>query len=166
MCSGYLSCPWKIAFSLLICAKSPFYHLINVSGHFSVILQPWNYRKVEFTYISSTHETATKITRILQSFGPYLEFESFKSVKYPWCYEVSKVGTFFMAHPVFVYIFYVLKTIDDVLILLLALRRCHKTRVVLVLFDCQVDWLQAVASLLQLPVWAGNSLVLLSDNDN
>ena len=58
------------------------YHLINVLGPFSIILQPRNFYKVKFAYISSARETARKITKILQYFGFYLEFESFRSVKY------------------------------------------------------------------------------------
>ena len=50
--------------------------------------------QVGFTYTSSAGKTARKITKLLQSFGFKLEFESFKSVKHSWCYEFSKVGTF------------------------------------------------------------------------
>ena len=37
--------------------------LINVLGHFSVISQPWNFYKVEFTDSSSAAKTARKITQ-------------------------------------------------------------------------------------------------------
>ena len=36
------------------------YHLFNVLGHFSVILHPRNFCKVEFTHISSARKTARK----------------------------------------------------------------------------------------------------------
>ena len=71
------------------------YALIDALGHCSVILQPWNFCKVEFTDICSACETRRKITKILQPFGFSLELESLKSVKYSCCYEFSKVGTFF-----------------------------------------------------------------------
>ena len=50
-------------------ARGVHYDLIDVLGHFTVILQPWNFCKVEFTYISSARETLRKITKILRSFG-------------------------------------------------------------------------------------------------
>ena len=71
------------------------YQLINVLGHFSVILQIDICYQVEFTHTSSAGKTARKITKILGSFVFELEFESFKSVEYSWCNEFSKMGTFF-----------------------------------------------------------------------
>ena len=41
------------------------YKLIDVLGHFSVILQPLDFCKVEFTYICSAGRAARKITKIL-----------------------------------------------------------------------------------------------------
>ena len=75
--------------------KESLYNMINVLGPFSVILQPLKFHKVEFTDTSYAGKTARKITKVLRSFGLQLEFESFISVKYSWCYEFSKVGTFF-----------------------------------------------------------------------
>ena len=43
-------------------------------GNFSVILQPWNFCKAEFTYVCSAREATRKMTKILRSFGFYLEF--------------------------------------------------------------------------------------------
>ena len=45
-------------------------------------------------YTSSASKTESKITKILRFFDFLLEFESFKFVKYCWCYEFSKRGTF------------------------------------------------------------------------
>ena len=69
------------------------YNLINILGHFSIILHQWDLRKVEFVDVSSAHETARKIRRILQSSGFQLEFESFKA--YSLYNEFSKVGIVF-----------------------------------------------------------------------
>ena len=41
-------------------------------------------------YVFNAHGKMTKITKIRWSFGFDLEIESFKSVKYPWCYEFLK----------------------------------------------------------------------------
>ena len=60
-------------------------------GHYETM----KFYKVEFTDTSSACMIARKITKILQSFSFWLELESFKSVKYSWCYEFSNVGTFF-----------------------------------------------------------------------
>ena len=40
------------------------YELIDVLGHFSVILQPCHFCNVEFTYVSSAGRIARKITKI------------------------------------------------------------------------------------------------------
>ena len=45
------------------------YDLFDVLGLFSVILQQWNFYKVEFTYNSSAGKIARKIIKILRSFG-------------------------------------------------------------------------------------------------
>ena len=82
---------------IVLCEENP-YEQINVLGSFSVILQPCNFYKVEVTYTSSAGKTVTNITLLLRSFSFELEFESFKSMKYSWCYEFSKVGLFFI-HP-------------------------------------------------------------------
>ena len=47
-------------------------------------------RDVHYTSIAM----GLKITKILQTFGILLGFESFKCVKSSWCYEFSNVGTF------------------------------------------------------------------------
>ena len=52
--------PWPIA----RCEQSP-YDLINVLGPFSVILQPLDFDKVEFSCPSSVGRTVRKITKIL-----------------------------------------------------------------------------------------------------
>ena len=45
------------------------YDLTNVSGPFSVILQPWNFCKLQFIYISCALDTARKLTKISWSFA-------------------------------------------------------------------------------------------------
>ena len=45
--------------------------------------------------ISEARETARKITKVFLTFGIQLEFESFKSVKYPLCYEFLNLEPFF-----------------------------------------------------------------------
>ena len=49
--------------------------LIDVLGHFSVILQPCNFCKVEFTCICGVARTARKVTKVFLSFGFQLEVE-------------------------------------------------------------------------------------------
>ena len=83
----------KQPLSIVLCKDSP-YNLMNVLGLFSVILQPRNFHNVKIINTFSASKTASKVTKILQSFGYSLEFESFKSAKYSWCYEVCKVRTF------------------------------------------------------------------------
>ena len=50
--------------------------------------------KVKFTDTSSAGKAVGKISKMLRSFNVSLEFESFKSVKYSWCCEFFKVGSF------------------------------------------------------------------------
>ena len=64
-CLEDISHPWEVAF-MHYSVRGVIYALIDILGNFSVILQPWNFCKVEFTYISSARETARKITKILQ----------------------------------------------------------------------------------------------------
>ena len=79
---------------IVVCKEGP-YNLITALGHFSVILQPRNICKVKFCDTSSASKTARKIAKILQFFCFQLEFELVESVKYSWCHEFSKEGTFF-----------------------------------------------------------------------
>ena len=58
----------QLHFSLLVCERSP-YDLINVLGHFSVISQPQNVCKVEFSNISSALETMRKIAKCFDLLG-------------------------------------------------------------------------------------------------
>ena len=61
---GRGECPGPIA----LCEESP-YDLMAILGSLSVILQPSNFYKVEFTSTSSAGKTARKIKKILRSFG-------------------------------------------------------------------------------------------------
>ena len=102
--------------------RGVFYDLINVLGHFSVFLQPQDFGKAEFTYISSARKAARKITKILRSFCVQLEFESFKSVKNSWCYESSKVGPFFWLTR------YILQlTRNQSVLMMMRHRRCNRS---------------------------------------
>ena len=47
---------------IVLCEEN-LYDLVNVLGPFSIILQPLNLYKVEFTYVSSARKTARKATK-------------------------------------------------------------------------------------------------------
>ena len=44
----------------IVLSEEGHYNLIDILGHFSVILQPWNFLKVKFCDISSTGKTERK----------------------------------------------------------------------------------------------------------
>ena len=58
----------KRSLRTVLCEESP-NDLTNVVGPFSVILQPSNFYKVEFTYTSGAGKIVSKTTKMLQSFG-------------------------------------------------------------------------------------------------
>ena len=75
------------------------YDLINVLGPFLVILQPWNFCKVEFTCICSAREISRK-SQNTSNFWILTRIWIIQICEVLWMGWIFKSGNFFLAHPV------------------------------------------------------------------
>ena len=85
---------------MIIVSVALLYLSINALALFSHFAT-MKFCKVEFTNIFCTSKKASRITKMIRSFGFSIEFEPYKSVRYSLCYECSKAGTFFLANSVY-----------------------------------------------------------------
>ena len=72
-----------------------FKELCQCLGHFSVILQPWHFCKVEFTYISCASKTARKITKNSSIFRLLTRIWIIHICEVPLVLWIFKSGNFF-----------------------------------------------------------------------